>query len=122
MNPKQALPALRLAIGAGAFAAPVLTGKAFGLNAKDNHEAIYLARLFGIRDVALGIGQTVTSGEASALWWQLGVVCDLGDAIAAVKMFKTGGPKLASVLAGGTALVAAGLGVAAITSPASTPA
>jgi hypothetical protein len=118
MNPKQALPALRFVIGAGAFASPVLTGRAFGLNAKDNHEAIYLGRLFGIRDVALGIGQTVASDEASGLWWQLGVMCDLGDAVAAFKMLKAGGPKVASVLAGGTALVAAGLGVAAITAPA----
>jgi hypothetical protein len=118
MNPKQALPALRLAIGAGAFAAPTLTGKAFGLNTKDNHEATFLGRLFGIRDVALGIGQTVASGESSALWWQLGVVCDLGDAVAAYKMMKAGGPKLASVLAGVTALTAAGLGVAAISAPA----
>src|ERR1700728_2503768 len=119
MNPKQALPAVRFAIGAGAFAAPVLTGKAFGLSTKDNHEAVFLGRLFGIRDLALGIGQTVSSGEANALWWQLGIVCDLGDAIAAFKMFKAGGPKVASVLAGATALSAVGLGIAALSAPAS---
>ncbi|HTX45330.1 MAG TPA: hypothetical protein VMD48_03585 [Solirubrobacteraceae bacterium] len=119
MNPKQALPAVRFAIGAGAFAAPVLTGKAFGLSTKDNHEAVFLGRLFGIRDLALGIGQTLSSGEGNALWWQLGIVCDFGDAIAAFKMFKAGGPKVASVLAGATALSAVGLGIAALSAPAS---
>jgi hypothetical protein len=116
MNPKQALPGLRIAIGAGAFAAPELTGKIFGLNTKDNHDAVFLGRLFGIRDVALGIGQTVAGGEAEGLWWQLGVVCDLADAVAAVLMLKTGGPKRASVMAAATAIGAAAMGVAALTS------
>jgi hypothetical protein len=117
MNPKQALPAVRFAIGAGAFVAPVLTGKAFGLSTKDNHEAVFLGRMFGIRDLALGVGQTMATGEAGALWWQLGILCDLGDAIASFKMLKAGGPKVASVLAGSTALTAVGLGIAALTSP-----
>jgi hypothetical protein len=114
MNPKQVLPGLRIAIGGGAFAAPELTGKIFGLNTKDNHDAIFLGRLFGIRDVALGIGQTVASGESGGLWWQLGVVCDLADAVAAIMMLKTGGPKRAGVMAAATALSAAGLGIAAM--------
>jgi hypothetical protein len=116
MNPKQALPGLRVAIGLGAFAAPELTGKIFGLNTTDNHDAVFLGRLFGIRDVALGIGQTVASQESEALWWQLGVVCDAADAVAAVLMIKTGGPKRAGVMAAATALAATALGVAALAS------
>ena len=115
MNPKQALPGLRFAVGAGAFAAPELTGKLFGLNTTDNHDAIFLGRLFGIRDVALGIGQTVASNESEGLWWQLGVVCDLADAVAAVLMIRAGGPKRAGVMSAATALTAAALGVSALT-------
>ena len=117
MNPKQALPALRIAIGTGAFATPTLAGRVFGLKTDDNHEAVFLGRLFGIRDLALGIGQTVSTGEANVLWWRLGVVCDAADAVAAFKMFKAGGPKLAAVLGGATALSAVGLGIAALTAP-----
>jgi hypothetical protein len=117
MNPKQVLPGLRIAIGLGAFAAPELTGKIFGLNTKDNHDAVFLGRLFGIRDVALGIGQTLATGEGSGLWWQLGVICDLADSAAAVMMMKAGGPKRASLMAAVTGATAAGLGLAALNAP-----
>jgi hypothetical protein len=113
ISPSQALPGIRLAIGGGMWAFPELTGKAFGANLKGNHEALFLGRLFGIRDVALGIGQLANSG---GMWWQLGVVCDLADAAAAVISIKAGGPKVTGVLAGLTAISAAGLGVAALMS------
>jgi hypothetical protein len=107
------LPGIRLAIGGGMWAAPELTGKAFFANLKGNHEAVFLGRLFGIRDVALGIGQLTNSGGA---WWQLGVVCDLADAAAAVMTIRAGGPKLTGVLAGATAISAAAMGVAVLAS------
>jgi hypothetical protein len=123
MNPKQQLPAIRIAVGGGAFAAPELTAKIFGLTRTDA-EAIFLARLFGIRDIALGIGQMVANGEAESLWWQLGIVCDAADAVTAVLMLKSGGPKRAGVMSAFTAVNAAVLGVMALTkgSSASEPA
>jgi hypothetical protein len=117
MNPKQALPGLRIAIGLGAFAAPELTGKIFGLNTQDNYDAVFLGRLFGVRDIALGIGQTLASSEGAGLWWQLGVLCDVADAAAAVMMMKAGGPKRASLMAAVTGAAAAGLGLAALNAP-----
>jgi hypothetical protein len=105
------LPGIRLAIGAGMWAAPELTGKAFFANLKGNHEAVFLGRLFGIRDVAFGIGQLTSSGGA---WWQLGVVCDLADAAAAVMTIRAGGPKVTGVLAGATAISAAAMGIATL--------
>ena len=107
------LPGIRLAIGGGMWAAPELTGKAFLANLSGNHEAMFLGRLFGIRDVALGIGQLTNRGGA---WWQLGVVCDLADAAAAVMTLRAGGPKATSVLSGLTALSAAAMGVAVLAS------
>jgi hypothetical protein len=116
MNPKQALPGLRIAIGAGAFFAPTITGKIFGLNTQDNTDAVFLGRLFGVRDVALGVGQMSSNGESGALWWQLGVVCDLGDALAALLFMKAGGSKRAGVMAAATALTGAGMGMAVMNS------
>jgi hypothetical protein len=116
MNPKQRLPALRIAIGGGAFLAPTITGKIFGLNTQDNNDAVFLGRLFGIRDVAVGIGQLSSNGDGGALWWQLGVVCDLGDALAALLFIKAGGSKRAGAMAALTALGAAGMGMAVLNS------
>jgi hypothetical protein len=115
LNPSSTLPALRVAIGGGAWAAPGLTGKAFGFkNIDTNHEALFMARLFGVRDIALGAGALASSGDANRLWWQIGVVCDLADAAAGVISFKAGGPKVPAVLSILTALAAAGLGVAVL--------
>jgi hypothetical protein len=117
MNPTTTLPALRLAIGAGAYAAPGVTGKVFGFKNIDlNHEALFMARLFGIRDVALGVGALAAGADSRRLWWQLGVVCDLADAAAGVMSFKSGGPKVPAVLSTITALSAVGLGVAVLSS------
>ena len=49
-------------------------------------------------------------------WLRLGVACDLADAAAAYLAGRNGTvPKHAAIMAGGTAIAAAGLGVAALT-------
>jgi hypothetical protein len=111
------LAALRIAIGAGAWLMPRVAGRLFGLDVPGNPQAPYLARLFGIRDIALGLGTLTSSGESRRLWLQLGIACDLGDAAASW----LGGrdeslPRYASVMTGATALSAAGIGVAALAS------
>jgi len=73
-----------------------------------------MARLFGVRDVALGAGALAAGKEASKLWWQLGVVCDLADAAAGVISLRSGGPKVPAILSTVTALSAVGLGVAVL--------
>ena len=110
----KALPGLRLAIGFGAWAMPGLTGKLFGLDFGDDSESVYLGRLFGVRDVALGIGAMTTTGETRRLWWQLGVACDLADAAAGVLGLRAGLPKRGGALATLTALSAAGMGLAVL--------
>jgi hypothetical protein len=114
INASQLLPALRLAVGAGAWALPDQTGKLLGINLTDNHEAVFLGRLFGVRDVALGAGALATSGQGRRLWWQLGIVCDLADAAAGVMGLRAGAPKRAGIMATITAVAAAGLGAAAL--------
>jgi hypothetical protein len=114
-EPGKILSAIRIAVGAGAWLAPGLAGRAFGLSAADNPQLPYMARLFGIRDVALAVGTTQTTGPSRRVWWQIGIACDFADVIAAYLGGRSGAlSKTTVVLAGGTALAAVGLGVAAM--------
>src|SRR3954462_8692409 len=111
----KSLATLRMAIGASAWAPPRLAGKAFGLDAEGNPQSPYLARLFGVRDIALGVGTLATTGEARRQWLTLGVMCDAADAAAGIFAGRGGYlPKVPTVLVTGVALVAAGLGLAAL--------
>lgn len=113
--PAQLLSGVRLGIGVGAWLAPELTGKLFGLDPDANPQLAFMARLFGVRDIALAVGTGATPPGSRTVWWQLGIGCDLLDAGAAYLAHRNGSvPKVAAILAGGTALAAAGLGVAAL--------
>jgi hypothetical protein len=118
MEPDQTIRSLamiRMAIGTSAWATPRLAGKAFGLDAAGNPQSPYLARLFGIRDIALGVGAISTTGEARKQWLTLGVMCDAADAAAGIFAGRAGYlPKVPTVLVTGTALLAAGMGLAAL--------
>lgn len=113
MNPR-ALPFIRMAIGAGAWALPQLTGPLFGFQSMDNQESVYFGRLFGVRDVILGVGLLSTEGDAQRLWWRLGIVCDAADAAAGVLGFRADAPKRAMVLSTATAASAVAMGVAGL--------
>jgi hypothetical protein len=80
----KALVGLRLAIGVGAWATPRLAGRLFGLDAGANPQSPYLARLFGVRDIALGWGIMGTHGAARRQWLATGIACDAADALAGV--------------------------------------
>jgi hypothetical protein len=111
----RSLAGIRVAIGTSAWATPRLAGKAFGLDADGNPQSPYLARLFGVRDIALGIGTLTTTGESQRRWLALGMLCDAADAAAGVLAGRAGYlPKVPTVLVTGVALVAAGLGAAAL--------
>lgn len=111
----QGLVGVRSAIGAGAWLAPRLSGRLFGLDVDGNPQAPYLARLFGVRDVALGLGLAGSQGSQRQQWLQLGVACDLADAAAGVLAGRSGAlPARAAVMVTATALVAAALGIAAL--------
>jgi hypothetical protein len=102
----------RLAIGGSAFATPRLAARAFGLDAEGNPQAPYLARLFGVRDAALGIGILTSEGDARRQWVMIGVGCDAADALAGLAGARAGYlPKLTTALVTGAALSAIALGV-----------
>jgi hypothetical protein len=111
----QSLVGLRGAVGAGAWLTPRISGRLFGLDPDGNPQAPYLARLFGVRDVALAVGLKSSSGSERAQWLRLGIACDLADAAAGFLAGRRGElPKLATVLVTATALSAAALGAVAL--------
>ena len=114
-SPLPALNGMRFAVGAGAWAAPNVTGKLIGLDPEGNPQASYIGRLFGVRDMALAAGALSSTGEARRRWLQIGVAVDLVDAAAGYIAGRTGVlPKQAAVMGTALALAAAGLGAAAL--------
>jgi hypothetical protein len=79
----KALGALRLAVGVTSWATPNFGGKLFGLEPDANPQGAYLARLFGVRDVALAIGPLRAKRKAQDNWIELGILCDAADVAAA---------------------------------------
>ncbi|MEA2296518.1 MAG: hypothetical protein QOE86_4157 [Solirubrobacteraceae bacterium] len=115
IDPIQTLVGVRTAVGVSSWAAPRVAGRAFGLDVDGNPQAPYLARLFGIRDVALAAGVRQSTGDARRAWLKLGLLCDAMDAAAGELARRDGSlPPFAAVLVTGTALAAVGLGVAAL--------
>jgi uncharacterized protein DUF4267 len=86
MNPESALrqlAGLRVIIGLAALLAPRLAARLFGLDPDANPQAAYLGRLFGVRDVALGVGALASNGAARRNWVLLGIGVDATDAVSA---------------------------------------
>lgn len=111
----RSLAITRLAVGGSAFATPRLAGRAFGLDVAANPQAPYLARLFGVRDAALGIGILTSQGDARRQWLLIGVGCDAADALAGLAAGRAGYlPKATSAVVTATALSAIVMGVLAV--------
>ena len=111
----KALAGLRIVIGLLSWFAPNLAGSLFGLDVKKNKQAPYLARLFGVRDVALGVGTLMASGEARRTWLQMGLLCDTADAAAAGIGHKDGYlDAQTAIMVAAPAVAAVGLGAAAL--------
>jgi hypothetical protein len=111
----QSLVGLRGAIGTGAWLAPRLSGRLFGLDPAANPQASYLGRLLAARDAALAFGLSTSGGSERAQWLRIGIACDLADAAAGLLAGRRGElPARATVLVTGTALGAAALGIVAL--------
>lgn len=77
-----ALAAMRVLIGAAAWVKPSLAARMLGLRAPRD-EGSYLWRLFGVRDVVIGLGALRTSGADRRTWAAVGLACDAADGAAA---------------------------------------
>src|SRR6184192_3588822 len=109
------LSGMRVALGSAAWTAPNRTTKLFGLDPESNPQSAFLARCFGVRDFALAVAATRSTGPSKRLALQLGVVCDIFDIGAAMLAGRNGTMRAPAVLVvGATGLLAAGLGIAAL--------
>ena len=104
-----------MVIGVASWTTPRLAGRLFGLDAGENPQTPYLARLFGARDVALAWGALSSEGDARRQWLVAGLACDVADALAGVAGGRGGYlPKATSALVSATALSAVALGALAL--------
>src|SRR5688500_12174159 len=114
MEPVRTLSAIRLGAGAGAWLTPRVARPRFMLDPGGNPQSPYLARLFGIRDVALAYGATSTRGDAQRTWLTAGLACDVADTLAALAGGRAGYlSKTQTLLLAAPAIAAAALGAAA---------
>jgi hypothetical protein len=113
MSPIAALIAIRASIGAGAWIAPRLAGRLFGLDAAANPQLPYVGRLFAARDVALAAGLGLSNGRSRRLWLQLGIACDAADSVAGLLAGRNREiSSVSTVLVTAPALMGIGLGIA----------
>jgi hypothetical protein len=105
----------RIVIGLVSYLAPTLAGRLTGLDARGNPQAPYLGRLFGVRDVVLGIGALRSQGEERARWLRLGLACDAADLGAAIAGGRAGYlPPATTALLAAPAAAALALGARAL--------
>jgi len=80
--PGRSLLGVRFVLGPVSWFAPRFFMAVLGMDPHRNPQAAYMSRLFGVRDLTLGLGLAASRGDARRLWWRLGILCDLGDAAA----------------------------------------
>lgn len=111
---RSTLATMRLTIGASALLAPKFAARLFALDPDENPQAVFLGRLFGVRNAAIGLTLRDGAPEEQQRWLSYGVAIDVLDIAALVAAYARGTlPRRALVLIGATASVATALGVAA---------
>jgi hypothetical protein len=119
ITPTQArstLVSLRTGLGVSALLAPRLTGRVFGIDAEANPAAVYLARLFGARELFMAAPFLIEDipDEVAAYALRAGVAVDGADVVAATAACVRRNLSVrAATMAGVMAAVAVGLGVIA---------
>lgn len=115
MDPVTGLSLGRIAIGIGSIASPTLTARMFGLSPANNPQLGYFARMFGVREIALGGLTLLAKGDARRTMVLAGIAVDGADAATgAIGIARKEIPPLAGVMLIGAALGAAGSGGAAL--------
>ncbi len=99
MEPITGLAYGRVVLGALSMVSPSLATKLFLLDPKLNPQLSYMGRLFGSREVALGVITLASSGAARRRLVQLGVAVDGADAYTGIVSAASGAvPKKTGVL------------------------
>lgn len=90
MDPVIGLSLGRIAIGAAALASPEAAGKLFRLDTAGNRQLPYMMRMFGSREVALGVVTLASRGRARKALVAVGVAIDGSDAWAGQEAGRSG--------------------------------
>ena len=98
---------MRVVVGGQSWLAPKLSARMVGLDPDRNPQAAYWARLFGVRDVVLGVAALQAEGETRKRLLQLTAACDAADLTSSVLGRRAG------YLSGTAALLSGGLALGA---------
>ena len=105
---------MRVVVGGQSWLAPRLSARMVGLDPDRNPQAAYWARLFGVRDVALGLAALKPSGDARKRILQLTAACDAADFATTLAGRRAGYlPRVTTVLSAGLAVAAGAVALAA---------
>ena len=106
---------MRAVVGGTSWLAPRLSGRLFGFDPDANPQAAYWARLFGVRDVVLGVGALQTDGAARRRILALTAACDAADLAATALARRSGDlPARTALLSAGLAVTAGAVAAAAV--------
>jgi hypothetical protein len=85
-----ALAVMRIAAGLLAWLQPALTARLFGVSdSADGSSGNYPWRLFGVRDIVIGVGTLRSSGPQRRAFATAGLACDVADGAAgAIGMYR----------------------------------
>lgn len=115
MDPVTGLSLGRIAVGISSIASPTVTARLFGLSPASNPQIGYFARMFGVREIALGGLTLLAQGDNRRTMLLAGMAVDGGDAASgAIALARKEIPLLAGVAMIGVALGAVGSGGAAL--------
>lgn len=90
MNPVIGLSLGRIAVGAAAVANPELAARTFQLDPVSNRQVPYVLRLFGAREIALGLITLFAGGKTRRGVIAVGVGVDAADAATAYLAMQEG--------------------------------
>ena len=80
----------RIAVGVAALAKPDLAAKTLQLNPVSSPQLPYVLRLFGSREIALGVATLLAGGKTQRAMFGVGVLVDGADAATAYLAMKDG--------------------------------
>lgn len=111
MNPVAGLSVARIVIGLLALVSPSLSAKAFRLDSANNPQLSYMLRMFGSREIALGVATLAAPAKLRTPMVIAGIAVDGADAAAGALAGRDGvvnkstagfltGPAIAAIVAG----------------------
>lgn len=83
-----ALAVLRIGAGVGAWLMPNLAARI--MRVPPGGSMAFILRLFGIREVIMGVGYLVAAPQDRDNWLRMGIVADAADAVATVAAMHRG--------------------------------